>query len=276
MMNQMANVQSIYVRRGFTEAEDEEEKALVRGIRPESRLSIKNFLVRRNDNAARAYLRFPSDQDIEIILGKPKHAGKSVKSPSEEIRGEASFSWMQQDSTLIQDPMGDQHGNFSEFLAGKVPFQPTRGAQNVFELQAVSCQIIEQENQILVEKVHAFNPDYEDTRFVRNLSRKRQLEIELDMPSRGRRANNQTNLNFFVDTYSDEQIQEIISIFRNDFKPPKNLWIEKQPSPLSLVSGGMSNGALMAQAQQQNMRSQSPDYYQDIYAEAIEQFNQQQ
>ena len=35
---------------------------------------------------------------------------------------------------------------------------------------------------------------------------------------------------FFVDKYMDEQIQEIISIFRNDFKPPKNLWIEKNPS----------------------------------------------
>lgn len=35
---------------------------------------------------------------------------------------------------------------------------------------------------------------------------------------------------FFVDEYQDEQIQEIISIFRNDFKPPKNLWIEKNPS----------------------------------------------
>jgi len=98
--------------------------------------------------------------------------------------------------------------------------------------------------------VHAFNPDFEDTRFAKNLSRKRQLEIELDMPSRGRKGNNQTSLNFFVDTYSDEQIQEIISIFRNDFKPPKNLWIEKQPGPMSLVSGGVSNGAMMAHAQQ--------------------------
>ena len=75
--------------------------------------------------------------------------------------------------------------------------------------------------------MHAFNPDYEDTRFIRNLSRKRQLEIELDMPPRRGRGKDQTTLNFFVDTYSDEQIQEIISIFRNDFKPPKNLWIEK-------------------------------------------------
>ena len=56
----------------------------------------------------------------------------------------------------------------------------------------------------MADKVHAENPDYEDTRFVKNLSRKRQLEIELDMPGRGRKANNKTNLNFFVDTYSDE------------------------------------------------------------------------
>ena len=32
---------------------------------------------------------------------------------------------------------------------------------------------------------------------------------------------------FFIDKYSDDQIKDIISIFRNDFKPPKNLWIEK-------------------------------------------------
>lgn len=31
---------------------------------------------------------------------------------------------------------------------------------------------------------------------------------------------------FYVDGYSDDKIKEIISIFRNDFKPPKNLWIE--------------------------------------------------
>lgn len=31
---------------------------------------------------------------------------------------------------------------------------------------------------------------------------------------------------FYVDEYSDDKIKEIISIFRNDFKPPKNLWIE--------------------------------------------------
>lgn len=57
---------------------------------------------------------------------------------------------------------------------------------------------------------------------------------------------------FFVDEYQDEQIQEIISIFRNDFKPPKNLWIEKNP------------------------QFNQPDYYQEIYSQAIEQYNQQQ
>jgi hypothetical protein len=58
---------------------------------------------------------------------------------------------------------------------------------------------------------------------------------------------------FFVDDYCDEQIQEIISIFRNDFKPPKNLWIEKA------VESSIFNG---------------PDFYADIYSQAIEQFNQ--
>jgi len=60
---------------------------------------------------------------------------------------------------------------------------------------------------------------------------------------------------FFVDEYSDDQVQEIISIFRNDFKPPKNLWIEKA------AESSLFNG---------------PDFYQDIYSSAIEQFNQQQ
>ena len=55
-----------------------------------------------------------------------------------------------------------------------------------------------------------------------------------------------------MDEYSDEQIQEIISIFRNDFKPPKNLWIEKA------AESSIFNG---------------PDFYADIYSQAIEQFN---
>lgn len=48
--------------------------------------------------------------------------------------------------------------------------------------------------------------------------------IEKDSSSAGA---SQSEFNFFVDEYQDDQIQEIISIFRNDFKPPKNLWIEK-------------------------------------------------
>ena len=82
-------------------------------------------------------------------------------------------------------------------------------------------------------------------------------------------------MHFFVDTYTDDKIQEIISIFRNDFKPPKNLWIEKQPSIAMLSSGGMSSSSTL-NSQQQNMGSLSPDFYQDIYADAIEQFNQHQ
>lgn len=47
-----------------------------------------------------------------------------------------------------------------------------------------------------------------------------------------------------MDIYSDEQIQEIISIFRNDFKPPKNLWIEKN----------------------QNSGFNGPDFYAEIFS----------
>ena len=106
--------------------------------------------------------------------------------------------------------------------------------------------MIEQDNQALAEKVHAFDPYYEDVRLSKApMSRKRQLEIELDLrkPSSGgkNKSAKPGELNFFVDQYTDEQIQEIISIFRNDFKPPKNLWIEKQPSPYALGSGGAHN-----------------------------------
>jgi hypothetical protein len=63
------------------------------------------------------------------------------------------------------------------------------------------------------------------------MSRKRQLEIELNLNGRGKEAKDaDIDPNFFVDGYTDDQIGEIISIFRNDFKPPKNLWIEKQPN----------------------------------------------
>ena len=58
------------------------------------------------------------------------------------------------------------------------------------------------------------------------MSRRRQIEIELNM-AKGKQTEDEIDTDFFVDEYSDVQIQEIISIFRNDFKPPKNLWIEK-------------------------------------------------
>jgi len=32
---------------------------------------------------------------------------------------------------------------------------------------------------------------------------------------------------FYIEKLTDAQLKEIVSIFRNDFKPPKNLWIEK-------------------------------------------------
>ena len=68
----MPNVQQIYVKRGIDgeAVEEEERRALVTAIRPESRLKIKNFLVKRNDNAARAAMRFPTGCDLETILGK--------------------------------------------------------------------------------------------------------------------------------------------------------------------------------------------------------------
>ena len=98
------------------------------------------------------------------------------------------------------------------------------------------------------------------------MSRRRQIELELNM-GRSKKDLEELDPNFFVDAYSDEQIQEIISIFRNDFKPPKNLWIEKQPN--SIGQGGSAG-------QQQAQQVQSPDFFQDIYTEAIEQFNQHQ
>ena len=72
LMNQMPNVQQIYVKRGSDgeAVEDEERRSLLMAIRPESRLKIKNFLIKRNDNAARAAMRFPTASDLETILGK--------------------------------------------------------------------------------------------------------------------------------------------------------------------------------------------------------------
>lgn len=84
---------------------------------------------------------------------------------------------------------------------------------------------------MLAELVHDHDPDFKDERaVVKPLTRKEQLQLELKITSKNKKPEQPlpaTNKFFFVDKYTDDQIQEIISIFRNDFKPPKNLWIEK-------------------------------------------------
>lgn len=88
-------------------------------------------------------------------------------------------------------------------------------------------------SEVLTQLIHDFNPNFEDKRLTGKgaapMSRRRQIEIELNLNGRGKEKD-EVDPNFFVDAYTDDQIQEIISIFRNDFKPPKNLWIEKQPN----------------------------------------------
>jgi hypothetical protein len=97
------------------------------------------------------------------------------------------------------------------------------------------------------------------------------MELEWQMSRKGKKEEvkpqPETNSGFFVDTYADDQIGEIISIFRNDFKPPKNLWIEKQPQRVDPSSYGHHSQPPM---------SSSPDFFQEIYSDAIEQFNQHQ
>ena len=118
----MPNVQSIYVKgKGLGhDAEEEEEKGMIRAIRPESRLKIKNYMIKRNEHAARALVRFPNEADLEVILSKTVAAGKSAKHTAEKP-DEASFS-MQQESTLIQDgAFSFNNGNFSDYLSGKIP-----------------------------------------------------------------------------------------------------------------------------------------------------------
>ena len=84
--------------------------------------------------------------------------------------------------------------SFTDYLSGK---QISNLNDNV------TCLMIEQENQVLIEKVHAFNPNYEDVRLSKApLSRKRQLEIEFDLkkPSAAKnKAAKPGELNFFVD-----------------------------------------------------------------------------
>ena len=124
MMNQMPNVQSIYVKRGIgSEAYDDDERATLASIKPDQRLKIKNFLIKRNENAARAFVRFPNETDLDVILSKTLHgpAGKSsTKHHTGEKPEEASFSVLQ-DSTMIHDPFVDHHGNFADYLSGKIP-----------------------------------------------------------------------------------------------------------------------------------------------------------
>ena len=189
-MGQMPNVQQIYVKQGNDKEEEDERKALLQAVRPESRLKIKNFLIRRNENAARAYMRFPNEVDIENILGKTTNATQS----QQPKQGETSFSI--QSTSLIHDGFAENNGNFSDYLSGKIQIlTPVPQGQNglvaaqelMFSQQAVTCHMIEQEHVLLADKVLAFNPDFEDLRFVRNLSRKRQLEIELGMPNKGSR-----------------------------------------------------------------------------------------
>ena len=124
----MPNVQQIYVKgKGMfvDEGEGEEEKTstLLQNVRPESRLKIKNYLMKRNEHALRAYARFPNEADFEVILSKTAAAaaGRSAKHTAEKPE-EASFSILQE-STLMQDGgvFGDQNSNFSDYLAGKIP-----------------------------------------------------------------------------------------------------------------------------------------------------------
>ena len=148
-MNQMPNVQSIYIKRGFNEQEEEEEKALLRGIQPDRRLRVKNHLVARNEHAARAVLRFPTEADPEVVLSKTVAAQKSAKHTAEKP-DEASFSILQE-STLIHEGSGDHNHRFSDFLSGRLPVMPppyqyhqNAHAQELHHTQqAVSCQMIE-------------------------------------------------------------------------------------------------------------------------------------
>ena len=102
------------------DAEEEEEKGIIKAIRPESRLKIKNYLVKRNEYAVRALVRFPNEADLEVILNKTVASTKSAKHTAEKP-DEASFSILQE-STLIQEgAFADHNGNFSDYLSGKIP-----------------------------------------------------------------------------------------------------------------------------------------------------------
>lgn len=146
----MPNVQQIYVKRGEIDRDCEDSrKALIQNIRPESRLKIKNFLIKRNENAARAYMQFPTDTDIDTILGKPNsnmNASNYHAKPNE-----TSFS--AHSNSLINDHFNEQNGNFNDYLSGKINIltPPALSGLNghqaaqelMFSQQAVTCHMIE-------------------------------------------------------------------------------------------------------------------------------------
>mmetsp|Transcript_1902 Transcript_1902/g.2660 ORF Transcript_1902/g.2660 Transcript_1902/m.2660 type:complete len:298 (+) Transcript_1902:5708-6601(+) len=180
------------------------------------------------------------DQDMMNLDERPED-GSSKKTTSEKQADEDTYRSSKYDPILgankqlaldlgkiyqTKDELKDNlqaSGGF-DFDGG---YQPSSRSQNSRGSKLITKQILQQSQQQNVHLKQAINGS--------GLS--------------------QHLFDFFVDTYSDEQIQEIISIFRNDFKPPKSLWIEKA------AESSIFNGH---------------DFYQDIFPQAIEQFNQDQ
>lgn len=44
-----------------------------------------------------------------------------------------------------------------------------------------------------------------------------------------------------MDNYIESQIKELIAIFKNDYKPPKNLWIEKNAITMNYTSNALGS-----------------------------------
>lgn len=130
-MNQMPNTQSIYVKKNQADGEQ------VSGLRPESRLKIKNYLVARNEFAGRAYTRFPTEADKDVILGKQKES-----KPGQE----KSFSLVQE-STYVGGGLSDHHSTFIDYLSGKIPIVSPASAgisaENLFTQMAQSFSLID-------------------------------------------------------------------------------------------------------------------------------------
>jgi hypothetical protein len=102
-------------------------------------LSIKNYLSRKSISASRAYSQFVSDKDCDVIL---------------ERNNETSAIDFQSESF-----------NFSTYLFGR---------NHTGQTEQVTCFFIEAEDQVLVNLVHEYNPDFEDARLSQQpMSRKR-------------------------------------------------------------------------------------------------------